>query len=95
MLVTEDTIFSAPAYPLENLYDPTGAGDTFAGGFVGWLAKTDDISPDNLKRAVIYGSAMASFCVEKFSVDGLKGLSSLKIRDRYHSFIEISRFDER
>ncbi len=95
MLVTEDTIFSAPAYPLENLYDPTGAGDTFAGGFTGWLAKTDDISPDNLKRAVIYGSVMASFCVEKFSVDGLKDLSSLKIRDRYHSFVEISRFDER
>ncbi len=95
LLVTEETIFSAPAYPLENLYDPTGAGDTFAGGFVGWLAKTDDISPENLKRAVIYGSAMASFCVEKFSLDGLIDLSNLKIRDRYRSFMEISRFDER
>jgi sugar/nucleoside kinase (ribokinase family) len=95
LLVTEETIFSAPAYPLENLYDPTGAGDSFAGGFVGWLAKTDDISPENLKRAVIYGSAMASFCVEQFSVDGLRDLSNLKIRDRYHSFVEISRFDER
>ena len=95
VLVTEDTIFSAPAYPLENLYDPTGAGDSFAGGFIGWLAKTDDISPENLKRAVIYGSAMASFCVEKFSLEGLKELSSLKIRDRYRSFMEISRFDEK
>jgi sugar/nucleoside kinase (ribokinase family) len=95
LLVTEETIFSAPAYPLENLYDPTGAGDTFAGGFIGWLAKTDDLSAENLKRAVIYGSAMASFCVEKFSVDGLKDLSNLKIRDRYRSFMEISRFDEK
>ncbi len=95
VLVTEDTIFSAPAYPLENLYDPTGAGDTFAGGFIGWLAKTDDLSPENLKRAVIYGSAMASFCVEQFSLEGLKELSNLKIRDRYRSFMEISRFDEK
>ena len=95
LLVTEETIFSAPAYPLENLYDPTGAGDTFAGGFTGWLAKTDDLSPENLKRVVIYGSAMASFCVEQFSVDGLRELSNLKIRDRYRSFMELSRFDER
>ncbi len=95
VLVTEDTIFSAPAYPLENLYDPTGAGDTFAGGFIGWLAKTDDLSPQNLKRAVIYGSAMASFCVEQFSLEGLKDLSALTIRDRYRSFMEISQFDEK
>ncbi len=95
VLVTEDTIFSAPAYPLENLYDPTGAGDTFAGGFIGWLATTDDLSPDNLKRAVIYGSAMASFCVEQFSLEGLKDLSALKVRDRYRSFMEISQFDEK
>ena len=95
MLVTEETIFSAPAYPLENIYDPTGAGDTFAGGFVGWLAKTDDLSAENLKRAVIYGSALASFCVEQFSVEGLRDLSNLKIQDRYRSFMEISRFDER
>jgi sugar/nucleoside kinase (ribokinase family) len=95
LLVTEETIFSAPAYPLENLYDPTGAGDSFAGGFIGWLAKTDDLSAENLKRAVIYGSAMASFCVERFSVEGLKDLSNLKIRDRYRSFMEISRFDEK
>jgi sugar/nucleoside kinase (ribokinase family) len=95
VLVAEDTIFSAPAYPLENLYDPTGAGDAFAGGFIGWLAKTDDMSPQNLKRAVIYGSAMASFCVEHFSLEGLKDLSALKVRDRYRSFMEISQFDEK
>ena len=95
LLVTDETIFSAPAYPLENIYDPTGAGDVFAGGFAGWLAKTDDISADNLKRAVIYGSTLASFCVEKFSAEGIKDLSHLRIQDRYRSFMELSRFDER
>ncbi|HXG37413.1 MAG TPA: PfkB family carbohydrate kinase [Bacteroidota bacterium] len=94
LLVTDDTIFSAPAYPLENIQDPTGAGDAFAGGFVGWLAKTDDLSVENLKRAVIYGSTLASFCVEEFSVDGLRELSPLKIRDRFRSFMELSKFDE-
>jgi sugar/nucleoside kinase (ribokinase family) len=95
MLVTEDTIFAAPAFPLESIFDPTGAGDSFAGGFVGWLARTDDISADNLKRAVVYGSTVASFCVEKFSLDGLRDLNYLKIHDRFRSFMEISRFDER
>jgi len=95
MLVTSDTIFSAPAFPLENIFDPTGAGDSFAGGFIGWLARTEDLSPDNLKRAVIYGSTLASFCVEKFSVDGLRDLSYLKIHDRFRSFMELSRFDEK
>lgn len=94
LLVTDDTIFSAPAYPLENIQDPTGAGDAFAGGFVGWLAKTDDLSVENLKRAVIYGSTLASFCVEEFSVDGLRELSPLKIRDRFRSFMELSKFEE-
>lgn len=95
LLVTLETIFSAPAYPLENIYDPTGAGDTFAGGLIGWLARTDDLSGENLKRAVIYGSTLASFCVEKFSVDGLKDLTYLQIQDRYRSFMQLSRFDER
>lgn len=95
MLVTEETIFSAPAYPLETIFDPTGAGDSFAGGFIGWLARTDDLSTENLKRAVVYGSALASFCVEKFSVDSLRDLNSLKIRDRFHSFMDLSRFDEK
>jgi sugar/nucleoside kinase (ribokinase family) len=93
MLITEQTIFTAPAYPMENIFDPTGAGDTFAGGFVGWLGKTDDFSEENLKRAVIYGSAMASFCVEKFSVEGLKDLTYLQVQDRFRAFRELSRFD--
>ena len=94
LLVTKDTIFSAPAYPLETIFDPTGAGDAFAGGFTGWVAKTDDLSPGNLRKAVIYGSTLASFCVEQFSVDGLRDLTYLQIRDRYRSFMELSRFDE-
>ncbi|MCW5894494.1 MAG: sugar kinase [Bacteroidetes bacterium] len=93
MLITEQTIFTAPAYPMENIFDPTGAGDTFAGGFVGWLGKTDDFSEENLKRAVIYGSAMASFCVEKFSVEGLTDLTYLQVQDRFRAFRELSRFD--
>jgi sugar/nucleoside kinase (ribokinase family) len=95
MLVTEDTIFSAPAFPLETIFDPTGAGDSFAGGFIGWIARTDDLSTENLKRAVVYGSTLASFCVEKFSIDSLRDLSYLKIRDRFHSFMDLSRFDEK
>jgi sugar/nucleoside kinase (ribokinase family) len=95
MLVTEDTIFSAPAYPLETIFDPTGAGDAFAGGFIGWIARTDDLSSENLKRAIIYGSTLASFCVEKFSVDSLRDLSYLKIHDRFRSFMDLSRFDEK
>ena len=94
LMVTENTVFSAPAYQLETIYDPTGAGDSFAGGFIGWIAKTDDIRPENLKRAVIYGSTMASFCVEKFSVEGLKDLSYLEVKDRFRSFMKLSRFDE-
>lgn len=94
LLVTKDIIFSAPAYPLETLYDPTGAGDAFAGGFAGWLAKTDDVSPENLKRAVIYGSSLASFCVERFSVERLKDLTRLEVKDRYRSFMSLSHFDD-
>jgi sugar/nucleoside kinase (ribokinase family) len=94
LLMTDSMTFSAPAYPMENIFDPTGAGDTFAGGLVGWLARTDDISEENLKRAVIYGSTMASFCVERFSVDGLRELTYLRIQDRYREFRELSRFEE-
>ena len=94
MLFTDDTIFSAPAYPMEIIIDPTGAGDTFAGGFTGYLFKTRDLSPNNLKCAVIYGSSMASFCVEKFSTEGIENLSYLKIQDRYREFLNISRIDE-
>ena len=94
MLFSEETIFSAPAYPMEMIYDPTGAGDSFAGGFTGYLFKTRDLSPNNLKCAVIYGSSMASFCVEKFSTKGLEELSYLQIQDRYREFLNISRIDE-
>ncbi len=94
LLITGSTVFSAPAYPLENIFDPTGAGDTFAGGFIGYLAKTDDISVENLKKAVIYGSTMASFCVEQFSLDALRDLTYLRIQDRYREFRALSNFEE-
>lgn len=94
LLLTDQIVFSAPAYPMENIFDPTGAGDSFAGGFVGWLARTDDMSEENLKRAVIYGSTLASFCVEKFGVEGLAELTYLHIQDRFREFRELSRFDE-
>jgi len=94
LLLTEQMVFSAPAYPMENIFDPTGAGDSFAGGFVGWLARTDDMSEENLKRAVIYGSTLASFSVEKFGVEGLADLTYLQIQDRFRQFRELSRFDE-
>lgn len=94
LLFAEETIFSAPAFPLESIFDPTGAGDSFAGGFIGYLFKTRDLSPENLKRAVIYGSTMASFCVEKFSTKGLEDLSYLQIQDRFRQFMYLSRFDE-
>ncbi len=94
LLFDGDTVFSAPAYPLENIFDPTGAGDSFAGGFVGYLHKTRDLSFENLKRAVIYGSALASFCVEQFSTKGIEYLDKLQIHDRFLEFRELSRFDD-
>ncbi len=94
LLFADDTFFSAPAYPLETIFDPTGAGDTFAGGLIGYLHRTQDISVENLKRAVVYGSTMASFCVEQFSTKGLENLSYLRIKDRYRDFLTISHFDE-
>lgn len=93
ILFCGDEIFSAPAYPLESIFDPTGAGDSFAGGFIGYLAKTDDISYENMKRAVVYGSTIASFSVEKFSVDGIRDLSHLEIKDRFNEFKRFSAFE--
>jgi sugar/nucleoside kinase (ribokinase family) len=84
--------FYAPALPLEEVIDPTGAGDTFAGGFMGWIAKTDDTSFENMKKAVIYGSAMASFCVEKFSIEALKGLTPAMIVKRVKQFSDLVQF---
>lgn len=94
LLFNDDTIFSAPAYPLENVFDPTGAGDTFVGGFSGYLHNAGEINFENLKRAVIYGSSMASFCVEQFSTKGLEDLDKLQIHDRFVGFRELSRFDD-
>ncbi len=92
LLFTEDSVFSAPAYPLEEVYDPTGAGDAFAGGFIGFLAKSRDRSVANLKRAVIYGNVMASFCIEQFSTDGISGLSDSRIEERVAVLRYLSNF---
>ncbi len=92
MLFANNTVFSAPAYPMENIFDPTGAGDAFAGGFIGFLHKSQTLDFENMKRAVIYGSVMASFCVEKFSTKGLEDLSYLQIHDRFLEFRELTKF---
>ena len=92
LLFHDKHIFYAPALPLEEVFDPTGAGDTFAGGFIGYLASTDNISFDNLKRAVIYGSAMASFCVEKFGAERILNLTQDEILDRVKQFVRLSAF---
>lgn len=88
-----DEIFSAPALPLEEILDPTGAGDSFAGGVMGYLAKTGDLSFRNLKKAVIYGSVMASFIVEKFSMDRLRDLTPAEIEGRYRQFCQLAHFE--
>lgn len=93
LLVTPDTFFSAPAFPCEDVFDPTGAGDAFAGGFMGYLSKSKEVSPSNIRRAVIYGSVMASYCVERFSVAGLSELSHQDIRDRFLELKEVSHFE--
>jgi len=93
LLMSRDEIFYAPALPLMEVKDPTGAGDSFAGGFIGYLAQSDDISFENIKRAVVHGSAMASFCVEEFSLTKLKNLSEHIIKDRLKRFVDITSFD--
>ena len=93
LLFHKNEVFFAPALPLEEVFDPTGAGDTFAGGFIGYLANTDDISFDNMKRAIIYGSAMASFCVEKFGTERIKNLSSDELKERVNEFVNLSHFE--
>ncbi len=94
LLFTDNGIFVAPAFPLESIYDPTGAGDTFAGGFIGHLSRCETITDVEMRRAVLYGSAMASFCVEKFGTEKIASLDLLEIEDRYQSFRELSRIDE-
>lgn len=92
LLFEDDHVFFAPALPLAEVFDPTGAGDTFAGGFMGYLADTGDISFENLKRAIIYGSAMASFCVEKFSIERLLELDQQAIKKRIGRFVRLVDF---
>jgi sugar/nucleoside kinase (ribokinase family) len=93
LLFDKEQVFFAPALPLEDVFDPTGAGDTFAGGFIGYLASTEDISFENMKRAIIYGSAMASFCVEKFGTERLLNLTQKDVEDRVQQFISLVQFD--
>ncbi len=92
LLFNEDQVFSAPALPLAEVFDPTGAGDTFAGGFIGYLAKVGTINFNNMKNALIFGSALASFCVEKFGTEGLKNLSTEAIATRVREFVDLSSF---
>lgn len=92
LLFHDGQIFFAPALPLAEVFDPTGAGDTFAGGFIGHLAKTDDLSFENMKRAIIYGSAMASFCVEKFGAERIMNLTQDEIKARVQEFVTLSAF---
>ncbi len=93
LLFNHEEVFFAPALPLEEVFDPTGAGDTFAGGFIGFLAATEDISFANMKRAIIYGSAMASFCVEKFGTERLQNLTKKKIDNRIQQFIDLTQVE--
>ena len=93
LLFHEDRVFFAPALPLEEVFDPTGAGDTFAGGFMGYIAKTDDISFENMKRAIIAGSAMASFCVELFGTERIESLTDTEIYERMLEFVDLVNFN--
>ncbi|MCC6848512.1 MAG: sugar kinase [Deltaproteobacteria bacterium] len=88
-----DSVFSAPAYPLEEVFDPTGAGDTFAGGVMGYLASTGDTSPAGIRKAIVYGSVVASFTVEAFSLERLRTLTRDDIERRYRQFVSLTSFD--
>lgn len=93
LLFNKDQVFFAPALPLEDVFDPTGAGDTFAGGFIGYIASTKDTSFENMKRAIIYGSAMASFCVEKFGTERIVGLTKNELEERLQEFVDLVQFE--
>jgi len=93
LLFGENQIFSTPALPLADVFDPTGAGDTFAGGFIGYLAKVGSITFNNMKNAVVFGSALASFCVEKFGTERIENLSEEDISNRINSFVSLSQFN--
>ena len=93
LLFHENEVFFAPALPLEEVFDPTGAGDTFAGGFAGYLAKTGNFSYDNMKLAIVNGSALASFCVERFGTERLLGLERPDMMRRLQQFKNLTQFD--
>jgi len=93
LLFNKEEVFFAPALPLEEVFDPTGAGDSFAGGFIGYLEKTNDISFENMKRAVIYGSAIASFCVEKFGTQKLEEITENDLKERVQKFVNLVQFN--
>jgi sugar/nucleoside kinase (ribokinase family) len=93
LLFNKEQVFFAPALPLEEVFDPTGAGDTFAGGFIGYIASTKDTSFENMKRAIIYGSALASFCVEKFGVERIVNLEQGELDERVQEFVELVQFE--
>jgi len=93
LLFHNGKMFYAPALPLAEVFDPTGAGDTFAGGFCGYLAKTEDVSFDNMKNAVIYGANLASFCVEKFGTERMQTLSADQVKNRLQAFKDLTQFD--
>ncbi|CAN5375857.1 PfkB family carbohydrate kinase [soil metagenome] len=93
LLFNEDKIFAAPALPLADVFDPTGAGDTFAGGFIGYMAKVGTVNFNNMKNAVIFGSALASFCVEKFGTEKIRNLTQDEIAERVQEFVSLSKFE--
>jgi sugar/nucleoside kinase (ribokinase family) len=93
LLFHEDKVFSAPALPLADVFDPTGAGDTFAGGFIGYLAKVGTVNFNNMKNAIIFGSALASFCVERFGTEKIKNLSDEEVAERVQQFINLAKFE--
>jgi len=93
LLFNEENVFYAPALPLEEVFDPTGAGDTFAGGFTGFLAKTEDYSFENMKKAVIYGSTLASFCVEKFGTERMVNFKHEEVQKRLRQFQQLTQFE--
>lgn len=94
LMFSDSSVFSAPAYPLESVFDPTGAGDSFAGGFMGYLASVNNINDTNIRRAIIMGSVMASFNVEDFSLNRIKNLSSEEIAERYRAFKKLTHFKD-
>jgi sugar/nucleoside kinase (ribokinase family) len=93
LLFHDDEVFFAPALPLEDVFDPTGAGDSFAGGFVGYLTETENISFNNLRNAVIHGSNLASFCVEKFGTERMQELTKAEVDRRLEQFKQLTQFD--